>query len=49
MHRENFVVDNNKLFLIDFGCATINKEDYPFKNIKSSELEADIRLSDLWA
>lgn len=49
MHRENFVVENNKLFLIDFGCATINKEDYPFKNIKSSALEANIRLSDLWA
>lgn len=40
MHRENFVIMNDKIFLIDFGCASENHEDFPFHNVKCSSLKS---------
>ena len=39
IHDENFLCKNNKIFLVDFGRATENKEAFPFLNVSSSCLD----------
>ena len=39
IHDENFLYKNNKIFLVDFGRATENKEAFPFLNVSSSCLD----------
>lgn len=40
MHWGNFIIMNGKIFLIDFGSASENDEDFPFHNVKSSSLKS---------
>lgn len=39
MHDENFLCDDDKIFLVDFGKATEGSEAFPFLNVSSSCLE----------
>tara|TARA_R110000772_G_scaffold115621_10_gene220488 strand:+ start:500 stop:928 length:429 start_codon:yes stop_codon:yes gene_type:complete len=36
MHHENFLHKDGKIFLIDFGKASENHEEFPFLNVSSS-------------
>ena len=38
MWLNNFLVNKNTLYLIDFGWATLNKEYYPFMNIVKNDI-----------
>ena len=40
INPDNFLIHNGKIFLIDFGSASIDQPRYPFMNISHEDIEA---------
>ena len=39
MYRNNFLVHNNTIYLIDFGWASSNEDDFPFSNVIDKDID----------